>query len=333
VAATLAPNRPTSSILGARTLSSVLGVLLLNFLFIVLALGLLYLQPWYACRQWGDSVSIADVTAIGDNYESSVVFLVSGYQYITSAIAFNFGFQHRAAWYQNWRFWGFVVTWTVIHFTVILYPSTLSCFFRVNCENDNVLRGATSEDLVPLQNPWHHTLMPLRFREILLVVVIMNGVAVVAWEYCVVNGPIAAWVQTLVPKENRLLGGVGYLGPAAAAAAVAAAAAATAAASLEKSEVTMTPNEETVVARFQRVASGRGRGDTAASAAVPTSDEEATAQEAARRLMARDLQLVRSATSGHYDRLDIDENENEEEADEDEGVAVVEGGEAAADKV
>ncbi|RYH30767.1 HAD family hydrolase [archaeon] len=211
VADKLAPTRPTSSILGPHTLASVLGMLLINFLFIVLALGVLYEQDWYKCRKW-DSISIADVTAIGDNYESSVVFLVSGYQYITSAIAYNFGYTYRAGWFKNWRFIFFVVAWTIIHFTVILYPSSLSCFFRVNCTNDNVLRGATSDEVTPIQNPWGHTLMPLYFREYLLVIVIMNGVALCLWEYFVVNGPVFHWLRAQYPKEDRLLGGIGYGG-------------------------------------------------------------------------------------------------------------------------
>jgi magnesium-transporting ATPase (P-type) len=211
VAPKLAPTRPTSSILGPHTLASVAGVLIINFLFVVLALGVLNHQDWYACRKWAGA-SIADVTAIGDNYESSVIFIVSGYQYITSAMAYNFGFQYRAGWFKNWRFIFFAIAWTIIHFTVILFPSTLSCFFRVNCENDNVIRGATSSDLVPIQNPWNHTLMPLNFRQYLLVIVIMNGVAICAWEYFVVNGFIAEYLKKQFPKEDRLHGGIGYVG-------------------------------------------------------------------------------------------------------------------------
>jgi predicted P-type ATPase len=212
VADTLAPFRPTSSILGPQTLCSVLGVLLINFLFLVLAIGIMDEQDFYQCRKWDDASSIADVTALGDNYESSVVFLVSGYQYITSAIAFSFGFKFRAPMYKNWRFLFFVMCWTVIHFTVILYPSSLSCFFRVNCTNDDVIRGATVDTLVPIQNPWHHTLMPLQFREVILVIVIMNGVALVLWEYFVVNGFVADFIRKTFPKEEKLLGGIGYNG-------------------------------------------------------------------------------------------------------------------------
>jgi hypothetical protein len=105
-----------------------------------------------------------------------------------------------------------VIAWTVIHFTIILYPSTLSCFFRVNCDNDNVVRGATSSDLTPIQNPWNTTVMPMHFRKIILILCITNAIATCMWEYFVVNGFVAEWVKSFFPKENKLLGGVGYCG-------------------------------------------------------------------------------------------------------------------------
>jgi cation-transporting ATPase 13A3/4/5 len=207
----LAPERPTSSILGPHTLVSTIGVLIINFLFTVLALGLLNQQSWYKCRKWEEG-AIADVTSIGDNYESSVIFIVSGYQYISSAMAYNFGFKHRAAWIYNWRFVCFCIIWSTIHFVVVLYPSTLSCFFRVNCDNDNALRGATSDEVTPIQNPWNTTVIPKEFRGILLTIIIMNAVATSIWEYFIVNGPVAEYLKRRYRKENKLLGGVGYLG-------------------------------------------------------------------------------------------------------------------------
>lgn len=211
VAEKLAPERPTSSILGPHTLVSTCGVLAINFLFTIFSLGLLFDEDWFQCRKWEEG-AISDVTSIGDNYESSVLFVISGYQYVSSAMAYNFGFQHRAGWFQNWRFVFFVVVWTVIHFTVVLYPSTLSCFFRVNCDNDDALRGATSSEVYPIQNPWHTTVMPKQFREKLIILIIFNAVATSCWEYFVVNGFVAEWVKSFFPKTDKLLGGIGYVG-------------------------------------------------------------------------------------------------------------------------
>lgn len=213
VADKLAPSRPTSSILGPHTLFSVLGLLIINFLFVVLSLGLLFEQDWFQCRKWEEG-SVADVALIGDNYESSVLFLVSGYQYVSTGMAYNFGFEHRAGWLYNWRFVFCVIAWTIIHFTITLHPSTLSCFFRVNCSNDDVVRFATSDELVPIQNPWNTTVMPLKFREIIIVICIMNAVALCSWEYFFINGFIGKYIKAYFAgsRPNRLLGGIGYFG-------------------------------------------------------------------------------------------------------------------------
>lgn len=154
----LAPSRLTSSLFSAHTLTSFLGIIVINFLFLVLAWGVLSQQDFYQCRKWEDS--IIQLFSIGDNNETTVIFLVASFQFVLSAIPLNFGFEHRASFFRNWLFVSFVVIWVVIHFTVILYPSRLSCFFRVNCENKNVYRGAVFDFTLPIQNPWHHTMMP-----------------------------------------------------------------------------------------------------------------------------------------------------------------------------
>ena len=131
----LAPERPTSSLLGPHTMSSALGVLFLNLSFTVLALSALFHQDWYQCRKW-DSNDVSNVLVIGDNYESSVIFLVTGYQYISSAMTFNFGYNFRAGWFKNRLFVALVCVFTCIHFYITLVPSKLSCVFRVNCSNE-----------------------------------------------------------------------------------------------------------------------------------------------------------------------------------------------------
>ena len=70
----LSAKRPTASLLGPHTLFSACGVLAINFLFLVIALLALNAQDWYKCRKWGSN-DVSDVTTIGDNYETSVIFI------------------------------------------------------------------------------------------------------------------------------------------------------------------------------------------------------------------------------------------------------------------
>ena len=134
-AKTLAAERPTSSLLGPHTMASACGVLALNFIFMIIGLTALHQQEWYECRQWG-SIDVSNVDVIGDNYESTVLFLVTGFSIICSAMAFNFGYAFRAAWIRNYLFVALALGFTIILFYVTLVPGKLSCFFRVNCFNE-----------------------------------------------------------------------------------------------------------------------------------------------------------------------------------------------------
>jgi hypothetical protein len=148
----------------------------------------LFGSSFFKCRFW-NVTSIANVTTIGDNYEAQTLFLVTGYQYISSAIAFNFGYSYRANWFRNWVFVTLVVAYTVIHWTIIIHPGNMSCLWRVNCTNDHILRGITSGPIpVPINNNFNTTVMPLYFRWILIGIIIGNTVAIMSWEYFIVNG-------------------------------------------------------------------------------------------------------------------------------------------------
>lgn len=178
--------RPTASILGPHTLSSACGVLAINFLFLVSSLLLLWQQDWFACRRW-DSTDVSDVRTIGDNYESSVIFSVAGYQYISSAAAFNFGYSFRSAWYRNYVFVFFFLLWTSFQFTATLTASRFSCIWRLNCDNNNVVRFVTEPHPVSIHNIFNTTVMPIEFRGKLVVLMIANLILNCSWDYFVVN--------------------------------------------------------------------------------------------------------------------------------------------------
>jgi len=184
----LSMSRPTSDLFGWHTISSALGVLALNFTFTVIALGTLFSSSFFKCRRWNSS-DISNVTTIGDNYEAQTLFVVTGYQYISSAMAFNFGYSYRANWFRNWIFVTLCVAYTVIHWTIIIHPGNMSCLWRVNCTNDHIQRGVTTgPNPVQINNNFNTTVMPLYFRWILVGIIIGNTVAIMSWEFFVING-------------------------------------------------------------------------------------------------------------------------------------------------
>jgi hypothetical protein len=136
--------------------------------------------------QWENS-DVSNVSVIGDNYETEVLFLVGGFQYITSAMAFNFGYEFRRGWFQNYFFVVLATAFAFIHLYITLKPGELSCFWRVNCENESVVASVTF-DPIPIQNKFNTTMMPESFQRGLIGIMIGNGVAIACWEFFVVNG-------------------------------------------------------------------------------------------------------------------------------------------------
>lgn len=182
----LSPTRPTASVLGFQTLASVLGILFINFLFQVGAIAYLWQQDWFACRMW-EANDLSNVLVIGDNYETEVLFLVGGFQYITSAVAFNFGYEFRGSWFRNYVFVGLVILYSTIMIYITFVPGQLSCIWRVNCVNEDVRRSVT-DDPFPIQNPFNTTVMPDDFQAGIFGLMISNAIIISAYEYFVVNG-------------------------------------------------------------------------------------------------------------------------------------------------
>ena len=181
----LSSKRPTASLLGLHTLSSSCGILAINFVFIIFGLLALFHQDWFQCRKW-QSKDVSNVVSMGDNYESSVIFIISGYQYISSAAAYNFGYSYRANWVRNYIFVFLFLLWTGFQFGATLSSSSFSCIWRLNCDNDHVVRSVTTEPS-PIHNNFNTTVMPLGFRGVLVTLMIINLIVICAWDYFVVN--------------------------------------------------------------------------------------------------------------------------------------------------
>lgn len=193
----LSTKRPTASLLGPHTLSSACGILAINFLFLVFGLLALWSQDWFQCRKW-DSTDVSNILSIGDNYETSVIFIITGYQYISSAAAYNFGYTFRANWFRNYIFVFLFSLFTAFHFAATLTASKFSCIWRLNCDNDHVVPLITSPEAPPINNNWNSTVMPMPFRVTLLVLMVANLIANCFWDYFVVN--------VALPKVGAKLG-------------------------------------------------------------------------------------------------------------------------------
>jgi magnesium-transporting ATPase (P-type) len=188
-AATLSKARPTSSLLSLQTVGSIVGIIILNYIFMAIALVVLNNEAWFQCRKIDiDGLTPGSLLLLSDNYYSSVVFLMVGTQLISAAISFNFGHEYRRAWYRNLTFVILAIGYSVLHIYITLIPGSVSCLFRINCDNDHIVRGLSTSELIPIGNPFNSTIMPMEFRVKLLGIMLSNGLAVGVYEYFVVNG-------------------------------------------------------------------------------------------------------------------------------------------------
>lgn len=190
--------RPSSSLLGHTVVLSIVGLVIVNAAFMIMSLGILNMQDWYQCRKFGGTDISEEI--LWDNYEAVTLFLVGGAQYISTAMALNFGFKHRMPWVFNWTFVVISCLFMTLQVIITFYPSRLSCMFRVNCENEYVVRQVTSPDLVPITNDWHTTVLPFNYPTIIFALIAANTFALMAWEYLVIYGPVGNWVRKQQPR-------------------------------------------------------------------------------------------------------------------------------------
>eukprot|EP00934_Nitzschia_sp_Nitz4_P005704 Nitzschia sp. Nitz4//scaffold440_size7261//1106//5402//NITZ4_009160-RA/size7261-snap-gene-0.0-mRNA-1//-1//CDS//3329552021//5694//frame0 len=198
----LSKNRPTGSILGRDTVASVVGILILHYVFMATALVVLFNEDWYQCRKYEVSSFLAsEVFAISDNYEAEVIFLVSSVQVLATAMVYNIGYEFRRAWFRNWVFVLVSLCSTALLIYVTLVPSSVSCLFRTNCSNDNIVRGILDSEPSKINNYFHTTIMPESFRIKILCILFGNALAVAAYEYFVVNG-LRRWASQRAQESD-----------------------------------------------------------------------------------------------------------------------------------
>jgi magnesium-transporting ATPase (P-type) len=186
---TISMARPPASLLSLQTVGSVMGIIAINYLFMMVAFFVLFSEDWFQCRQLDtNALGTGSILSLSDHYDTSVLFLMAGAQIITAAIAFSFGYKYRQAWFRNYRFAVPAVGYAIIHIFITLVPGSISCFYRINCDNDHIVRGVLNSEPIPIGNPYNTTIMPMEFRLKLLGVMMANALFIIAYEYFVVNG-------------------------------------------------------------------------------------------------------------------------------------------------
>ncbi|KAK3281419.1 hypothetical protein CYMTET_10793 [Cymbomonas tetramitiformis] len=93
--------RPTSSLLGSSTIASVLGMMAVNWSFLAGIIAWMRVHDDYV--EWpSEYAEMTDWWTLGDNWESTVLYVTVFLQFITSSVIFSFGSAYRRTVTSNW---------------------------------------------------------------------------------------------------------------------------------------------------------------------------------------------------------------------------------------
>ncbi|KAI8053138.1 E1-E2 ATPase-domain-containing protein [Gilbertella persicaria] len=208
----LSNHRPTARILGPEVLLSVLGQLWINVWFLAGAFIWLYTRDdFFTCREWDARATDASKWwLLGDSFEADVLTFVSLFQFVNSAMIFNYGYIFRRAWYRNYFL---VAVWAtfvaIVSYWELADPNRFGCLMRLNCGNPDVLVSLGYERpdfyIEPYNNPLGHNVLPKSFRYQLWAYSIANMLVAHTWERFFILGPIRQWLRQRYPLKRLVL--------------------------------------------------------------------------------------------------------------------------------
>ncbi|KAL1923032.1 uncharacterized protein VTP21DRAFT_9408 [Calcarisporiella thermophila] len=202
----LAPKRPTARLLGVETLTSTIGQVIINWVFLIGAMGLLYSQEWFRCHEFDSSrVDASKWWLLGDNYETAVLAYTTLFQFVNSALVFNFGYVYRQTWWRNYILVGIaVIYFVIISYMLLADPNPLGCLMRLNCGSTDALTrlgyGVPWFSIEKYNSNDENNILPRDFRFKLWGLCIANMISAIMFELVVVLGPIR---QSLIRRRHR----------------------------------------------------------------------------------------------------------------------------------
>jgi len=200
---TLAKDRPTSSLLGPLNVTSVVGVWVINLLYLVGALRFMATHAGYI--RWPAVYSHgASWWTLGDNWESTVIFFVTYFQFITSAFVFTFGSVFRKNVFKNWFLMVCYGGLLVFMSTLLLLPhSGFTSLWHVASEQFNKT-NSTSPVWVAYQKAGGSPspAMPFKFRFQLWWLILTNLVMIILWQKVFAEGRVAKAFANRFPSQR-----------------------------------------------------------------------------------------------------------------------------------
>jgi cation-transporting ATPase 13A3/4/5 len=182
--------------LGHETIVSVCGQIVINIVFLIGGVVMLFNESWFVCHEFdGRLADMRRWWELADNYEATVTGLIGTFQIMHAAAVFSIGSTYRFGSWRNWQFVGiYSLVIGFLSFLTLSDPNAVGCVFRINCgtsraiERLNSLEGtnyATSIWGIPTE--YHsfsgHNVMPFGFRVKLLILVMVNLLVLVLFQW------------------------------------------------------------------------------------------------------------------------------------------------------
>lgn len=205
----LTQTRPTARLLGAETIISTLGPILINLFFSIFTIMILQNQSFYPCNQFnGNGLELRRWWERADNYEGryfilkliiiSITSIITMYQIIHAAFAYNIGEKYRQGGKSNQAFLAiYGMLFSLISSVLLFDPNFLGCIFRINCGTAEALKNNNYP--VPYNAPADffsdsgHNVIPFNFRIAIFVISLVNLSALVLFEKIAVLGHGRVW--------------------------------------------------------------------------------------------------------------------------------------------
>eukprot|EP01134_Creolimax_fragrantissima_P002428 CFRG2428T1 len=181
----LHPKPPSAALLDMSVVLSVVALVVTDALILIVAVLLLFNQSWFLCKEFdGYSTDIDTATwwELGDNFESSLISIVTMYQICFAGFTYSMGLQHRQPWYRNIAtVIVFVVSFVFFTYLLVADPNYLGCAFRFNCGDYDILMemglyapSNAGPDVEKYHSQNGHNIFPMNFRILLLVLMVFN---------------------------------------------------------------------------------------------------------------------------------------------------------------
>jgi len=200
---TLKPQRPTSSLLGPVTVGSIIGVQVIHMIILGIGMGLTTNHPKFV--KWPAHLSDAGAWwFLGDNWETTCLFIMFGGHFLNSSIIFSVGGYFRKPVYQNYCLIFFWIIWYLVLVLAYLLPDgPLPRLFHISSYQANK-PYPENPIWMEYQNEGHNSspAMPFDLRLGLVLLVALGSLLSLGWHKYVINGPVANSIAKKYPSKR-----------------------------------------------------------------------------------------------------------------------------------